>query len=168
MKKILKDLEPGDVFWSYTDKDVLEYKVICDSGEKIAGGMLITVKETETGKTVDMLDTVWTYSDRKEALESFLGSIVSKREELLSEKEKLEIKIREYDGVLDKHMSEIDRYPKVGESFYYRVNGHIRKAMCYEIEEYDREGFYDPCFRILKDSWGRGSMVSHEMIIGVL
>lgn len=168
MKKILKDLEPGEIFWSYTDKDVLEYKVICNSGEKIAGGMLITVKETETGKTVDMLETVWTFTERKEALESFLDGVIGKREELLLKKEELEAGIREFDETLDRHMGEMKRYPKVGESFYYRVNGHIRKAMCYEIEEYDRDGFYDPCFRILKDSWGRGSMVSHEMVVGVL
>ena len=171
--KYLRDLKSGDLFWSCTDTDIIQYKVIGSSSKDYSiSTKFITAREVEKGIEVQMSEDIIVFSNKQEALESFIDAIIEKKEDCLLKKEKLESELNTLNSMLDEHITTMVRqinYPKVGDSFYWKgFDGKIHKDVCYEIEEYDREGFYDPRYRILKDSWGRGSRVSKDMIVGVI
>lgn len=104
-------------------------------------------------------------------IQSQIDNIIMQRQTLMMNKKQLETEINRLDEIIKQHFTSLVRqiqYPKIGEFFYWKdYDGNIRKNMCYNIDTYDREGEYDPCYMI-QPNYGRGCMVAEDRIVGLI
>lgn len=160
---LLKKLEIGDCFWRYTDAKVMQYEIIKEFDEKFT-----IARELETNEELRMSNSISVFLNKNEALESFIDEVSEKKENYITKKREIENIIKNCDSILDEHVINTFKYPAIGDEFYWKdYNGRIHKNICYSIE-YDREGFYEPYYRIKKDSYGAGSMVSQGSIVEII
>lgn len=139
--KQLKDLKPGEIFWTYTDDNVIQFQFLGKlSTHTIWGHHFLLTKEIVTGKEVYMSEINKVFTTEEEAIKTQLNTIRQEREKYNKQKELIEKDITKCNNLIYKYTTQLSEIQnnkikpkfKIGQTIR-RDDGHSMKYTIIDI-----------------------------------